>query len=82
MAHAGAHRGSRQPHEAPRSLQRRPDTPGSDLEAIFERLLGPRTSKTSKSAVLSAYFVVLAISQGSVHQRPNKPPKDLPGRPK
>ena len=32
-----AQRGSRQPHEAPRSLQRRPDTPGSDFEAMFER---------------------------------------------
>ena len=41
-AHAGAHRGSRQPHEAPRSLQRRPDTPGSDFEAILERSLSPR----------------------------------------
>ena len=35
-AHGWASTGSRQPHEAPRSLQRRPDAPGSDFEQMFE----------------------------------------------
>ena len=41
-AHGGAQRGSRQLHEAPRSLQRRPDAPGSDFEAILGRFWGPQ----------------------------------------
>ena len=41
-AHGGAQRGSRQSHEASRSAERRPDEPGSDVEAILERFLGPR----------------------------------------
>ena len=41
-AHAGAHRDSRQLHEAPRGAQRHPDAPGSDFEAILGRFWGPQ----------------------------------------
>ena len=47
-AHAGAQRGSRQPHEASRGLQRRPDAPGSDFEAILGRLWGETAPRQTR----------------------------------
>ena len=42
MAHGGAQRGFRQPHEASGSAERCPDELGSDFEAILERFWGAR----------------------------------------
>ena len=70
---------------APRSPKKPPEAPRrawerfrSDFRAILEP---PEPRETSKSAVQSAYFVVFAISQGSLQQRPKKLQQEPPGRP-
>ena len=69
-----APRGPKKPPEAPRRAWERSR---SDFRAI---LVPPGFRKTSKSAVLSANFVVLAISLGSLQQRPKTLQMEPPGR--
>ena len=87
-AHGGAHRGSRQPHEAPRSLQRRPDTPGSDFDAILGRFWGPRDLEKPQKVLYCqriswfSRFRKGAFNRGprSSKRGPNEP-QARPGRP-
>ena len=86
----GPRRGPQRLKTTPRGLQRRPEAPRRAWKRFrgdFRAILGPPgPRKTSKSAVLSANSVVLAISLGSVQQRPKRlqkePPWEArPGRP-
>ena len=80
----GPRRGPQRLKTAPRGLHRPPEAPRRAWERLRSDsrvILGPPgPRKPLKSAVLSANFVVLAISQGSLQQRPKKLQKD-PGGP-
>ena len=81
----GPRRGPERLQTAPRGLRKRREMPRRAWERLrgdFGAILGgPGPRKTAKSAVLSSIFVVFAISQGSLQQRPKKLQKEPPGRP-
>ena len=78
----GLRRGPQRLKTASRGLHRPPEAPRRAWERLrsdCRAILGPpEPRKTSKSAVLSANFMVFAISQGSLQQRPTKAPKGAP----
>ena len=81
-AHGGAQRGSRQPHEAPRSLQRRPDAPGSDFEAILERFWSPRDlEKHQKVLYCRRISRFSRFRKGAFNRGPRSSKRSPPGGP-
>ena len=77
-----AQRGSRQPHEAPRSLQRRPDAPGSDFEAILERFWGPRDlEKPQKVLYCQRISWFSRFRKGAFNRGPKSSKRSPPGGP-
>ena len=77
-----AQRGSRQPHEAPRSLQRRPDTPGSDFEANLERSWGLRNlEKPQKVLNCQRISWFSRFRKGAFNRGPKSSKRSPPGGP-
>ena len=87
-----AQRGSRQRQEAPRSLQRRPDAPGSDFEAVSERFWYPRDLEKPQKVLYCqriswfSRFRKGAFNRGSKSSKRSPPggpnePQARPGRP-
>ena len=81
-AHAGAHRGSRQPHEASAGLQRHPDAPGSDFEAISERFRYPQDlEKPQKCCTVSEFRGSRDFARGPSTEAQKAPNGAPPGGP-
>ena len=77
-----AQRSSRQPHEAPRSLQRRPDTPGSDFEANLERSWGLRNlEKPQKVLYCQRISWFSRFRKGAFNRGPKSSKRSPPGGP-
>ena len=81
-AHAGAHRGSRQPHEASRGAQRHPDAPGSDFEAILGRFWGPQDlEKPQKVLYCQRISWFSRFRKGAFNRGPKSSKRSPPGGP-
>ena len=81
-AHAGAHRGSRQPHEASRGAQRHPDAPGSDFEAILGRFWGPQDlEKPQKVLYCQRISWFSRFRKGAFNRGPKSSKRSSPGGP-
>ena len=77
-----AQRGSRQPHEAPRSLQRRPDTPGSDFEVILGRFWGPQDLEKPQEVLYCQRFSWFSrFRKGAFNRGPKSSKRSSPGGP-
>ena len=81
-AHAVAHRGSRQPHEASRGAQRHPDAPGSDFEAILGRFWGPQDlEKPQKVLYCQRISWFSRFRKGAFNRGPRSSKRSPPGGP-
>ena len=82
-AHAGAHRGSRQPHEASRGAQRHPDAPGSDFEAILGRFWGPRDLEKPQEVLYCQRISWFSrFRKGAFNRGPRSSKRSPPGSPR
>ena len=75
-------RGPRPPHEAARGLPRRPDTPGSDFEAILERSWGPQDHEQPQQVLYCRRFSRFSrFRKGAFNRGPRSPKRSPSGGP-
>ena len=77
-----AQRGSGQPHEARRSLQRRPDAPGTDVDTILERFWSPRDLEKPQEVLYCRRFSRFSrFRKGAFNRGPRSSKRSHPGGP-
>ena len=82
MAQGGAQRASGQPHEAPRSLQRRPDAPGTAVDTILERFWSPRDLEKPQEVLYCRRISKFSrFRRGAFNRGPRSSKRSPPGGP-